>query len=93
MAASIAIILPYLLAYMHNFFVLFQVISAQQLPKPDKEKLSSIVDPLVWVQTYGAPIDNNTKKTHRIDNNGTSEFLFLFLFYSPIVKFGTQRTV
>ncbi|XP_056325158.1 1-phosphatidylinositol 4,5-bisphosphate phosphodiesterase delta-3-A [Danio aesculapii] len=47
-----------------------KVISAQQLPKPDKEKLSSIVDPLVWVQTYGAPIDNSTKKTHRINNNG-----------------------
>ncbi|XP_067286706.1 1-phosphatidylinositol 4,5-bisphosphate phosphodiesterase delta-3-A isoform X2 [Pseudorasbora parva] len=55
----------------HNPTLLtIKVISAQQLPKPDKEKLSSIVDPLVWVQTYGAPIDNNTKKTHRIDNNG-----------------------
>ncbi|XP_048035419.1 1-phosphatidylinositol 4,5-bisphosphate phosphodiesterase delta-3-A isoform X1 [Megalobrama amblycephala] len=55
----------------HNPTLLtIKVISAQQLPKPDKEKLSSIVDPLVWVQTYGVPIDNNTKKTHRIDNNG-----------------------
>ncbi|KAK9965414.1 hypothetical protein ABG768_004507 [Culter alburnus] len=55
----------------HNPTLLtIKVISAQQLPKPDKEKLNSIVDPLVWVQTYGVPIDNNTKKTHRIDNNG-----------------------
>uniref|UniRef100_A0A672QHW8 Phosphoinositide phospholipase C n=1 Tax=Sinocyclocheilus grahami TaxID=75366 RepID=A0A672QHW8_SINGR len=55
----------------HNPTLLtIKVISAQQLPKPDKEKLSSIVDPLVWVQTYGAPIDNNTKKTHHIGNNG-----------------------
>ncbi|XP_039547096.1 1-phosphatidylinositol 4,5-bisphosphate phosphodiesterase delta-3-A isoform X3 [Pimephales promelas] len=55
----------------HNPTLLtIKVISAQQLPKPDKDKLSSIVDPLVWVQTFGAPIDNNAKKTHRIDNNG-----------------------
>ncbi|XP_056627861.1 1-phosphatidylinositol 4,5-bisphosphate phosphodiesterase delta-3-A [Triplophysa dalaica] len=55
----------------HNPMLLtIKVISAQQLPKPDKEKLSSIVDPLVWVEIYGAPIDNNKKKTHRIDNNG-----------------------
>ncbi|XP_056152662.1 1-phosphatidylinositol 4,5-bisphosphate phosphodiesterase delta-3-A [Lampris incognitus] len=47
-----------------------KVISAQQLPKPEWDKPSSIVDPLVWVETHGVPIDNNKKKTHRIDNNG-----------------------
>ncbi|XP_030629435.1 1-phosphatidylinositol 4,5-bisphosphate phosphodiesterase delta-3-A [Chanos chanos] len=47
-----------------------QVISAQQLPKSPVDKPNSIVDPQVWVETYGAPIDNNKKKTHRIDNNG-----------------------
>uniref|UniRef100_A0AAY3ZWW7 Phosphoinositide phospholipase C n=1 Tax=Denticeps clupeoides TaxID=299321 RepID=A0AAY3ZWW7_9TELE len=47
-----------------------KVISGQQLPKPPEDKPSSIVDPMVWVETYGAPIDNNRKKTHRIDNNG-----------------------
>ncbi|KAM6951102.1 1-phosphatidylinositol 4,5-bisphosphate phosphodiesterase delta-3-A-like [Aplochiton taeniatus] len=47
-----------------------QVISAQQLPKPEWDKPSSIVDPYVCVETHGVPIDNNKKKTHRIDNNG-----------------------
>ena len=57
-------------------FIVFQVISAQQLPKPDTEKLNSIVDPMVWVETHGAPIDNNKKKTHQIDNNGTPADLY-----------------
>ena len=48
----------------------FKVISAQQLPKPEWDKPSSIVDPWVWVETHGVPIDNNKEKTHRIDNNG-----------------------
>ncbi|XP_066521065.1 1-phosphatidylinositol 4,5-bisphosphate phosphodiesterase delta-3-A isoform X2 [Hoplias malabaricus] len=63
-----------------------KVISAQQLPKPDTEKLNSIVDPLVWVETHGAPIDNNKKKTHRIDNNGFNprwDCTFKFLLHVP----------
>lgn len=48
----------------------FQVISAQQLPKPEWDKPSSIVDPQVWVEIHGVPIDNNKKKTHHIENNG-----------------------
>ncbi|XP_022621739.1 1-phosphatidylinositol 4,5-bisphosphate phosphodiesterase delta-3-A-like [Seriola dumerili] len=47
-----------------------RVISAQQLPKPDWDKPSSIVDPQVWVEIHGVPIDNNKKKTHHVDNNG-----------------------
>ncbi|XP_070782805.1 1-phosphatidylinositol 4,5-bisphosphate phosphodiesterase delta-3-A-like [Enoplosus armatus] len=47
-----------------------QVISAQQLPKPEWDKPSSIVDPQVWVEIHGVPIDNNKKKTHHVDNNG-----------------------
>nr|XP_046233650.1 1-phosphatidylinositol 4,5-bisphosphate phosphodiesterase delta-3-A-like [Scatophagus argus] len=47
-----------------------RVISAQQLPKPEWDKPSSIVDPQVWVEIHGAPIDNNKKKTHHVDNNG-----------------------
>ncbi|XP_041829188.1 1-phosphatidylinositol 4,5-bisphosphate phosphodiesterase delta-3-A-like [Melanotaenia boesemani] len=47
-----------------------RVISAQQLPKPEWDKPSSIVDPHVWVEIHGVPIDNNKKKTHRVDNNG-----------------------
>ncbi|KAL7869085.1 hypothetical protein AOLI_G00130730 [Acnodon oligacanthus] len=63
-----------------------KVISAQQLPKPDTEKLNSIVDPMVWVETHGAPIDNNKKKTHRIDNNGFNprwDCTFKFLLHVP----------
>uniref|UniRef100_A0A8C4EPC1 Phosphoinositide phospholipase C n=1 Tax=Dicentrarchus labrax TaxID=13489 RepID=A0A8C4EPC1_DICLA len=50
--------------------LLFQVISAQQLPKPEWDKPSSIVDPQVWVEIHGVPIDNIKKKTHHVDNNG-----------------------
>uniref|UniRef100_A0A673LJH9 Phosphoinositide phospholipase C n=1 Tax=Sinocyclocheilus rhinocerous TaxID=307959 RepID=A0A673LJH9_9TELE len=81
----------------HNPTLLtIKVISAQQLPKPDKEKLSSIVDPLVWVQTYGAPIDNNTKKTQRIGNNGFNprwDCTFKFQLHVPelvLVRFKVE---
>ncbi|KAF3691478.1 1-phosphatidylinositol 4,5-bisphosphate phosphodiesterase delta-3-A [Channa argus] len=47
-----------------------RVISAQQLPKPQWDKPRSIVDPQVWVEIYGVPIDNDKKKTHHVDNNG-----------------------
>ncbi|XP_015234819.1 PREDICTED: 1-phosphatidylinositol 4,5-bisphosphate phosphodiesterase delta-3-A-like isoform X1 [Cyprinodon variegatus] len=47
-----------------------RVISAQQLPKPDWDKPSSIVDPQVWVEIHGVPIDNVKKKTNHVDNNG-----------------------
>ncbi|XP_074518599.1 1-phosphatidylinositol 4,5-bisphosphate phosphodiesterase delta-3-A [Halichoeres trimaculatus] len=47
-----------------------KVISAQQLPKPEWDKPSSIVDPQVWVEVHGVPIDNDKKKTHHVDNNG-----------------------
>lgn len=46
------------------------VISAQQLPKVNKEKQTSIVDPLVRVEIYGVPNDNASKETHYIENNG-----------------------
>lgn len=47
-----------------------QVISAQQLPKLNKDKQKSIVDPLVRVELYGVPADNASKETHHISNNG-----------------------
>uniref|UniRef100_A0A673ADQ1 Phosphoinositide phospholipase C n=1 Tax=Sphaeramia orbicularis TaxID=375764 RepID=A0A673ADQ1_9TELE len=47
-----------------------RIISAQQLPKINTEKASSIVDPQVWVEIHGVAIDNARDKTHRIDNNG-----------------------
>ncbi|KAK5855995.1 hypothetical protein PBY51_007623 [Eleginops maclovinus] len=47
-----------------------RIISAQQLPKIDTEKVSAIVDPQVWVEIHGVSIDKSRKKTQRIDNNG-----------------------
>ncbi|XP_068199825.1 1-phosphatidylinositol 4,5-bisphosphate phosphodiesterase delta-1a isoform X1 [Antennarius striatus] len=46
------------------------VISAQQLPKINKDKQKSIVDPLVRVELYGVQADNASKETHHIENNG-----------------------
>lgn len=62
---------PVNVQFMLNSFVFgFQVISAQQLPKPEHDKPTSIVDPQVWVEVHGVPIDNNKKKTHHVNNNG-----------------------
>ncbi|XP_072306989.1 1-phosphatidylinositol 4,5-bisphosphate phosphodiesterase delta-1a isoform X2 [Eucyclogobius newberryi] len=46
------------------------VISGQQLPKINKNKNSSIVDPLVRVEIFGVPADNASKETRYIENNG-----------------------
>nr|XP_023842991.1 1-phosphatidylinositol 4,5-bisphosphate phosphodiesterase delta-1 [Salvelinus alpinus] len=46
------------------------VISAQQLPKLNKDKPKSIVDPLVKVEIYGVPADTCRKETRSIENNG-----------------------
>ncbi|XP_041923464.1 1-phosphatidylinositol 4,5-bisphosphate phosphodiesterase delta-1a isoform X1 [Alosa sapidissima] len=46
------------------------VISAQQLPKLNKDKCKSIVDPLVRVEIIGVPADAATKETHHLNNNG-----------------------
>ncbi|XP_078385985.1 1-phosphatidylinositol 4,5-bisphosphate phosphodiesterase delta-3-like isoform X2 [Cetorhinus maximus] len=46
------------------------IITAQQLPKVNKDKKNSIVDPLVRVEVYGVPDDNATQKTSHIENNG-----------------------
>ncbi|PWA18022.1 1-phosphatidylinositol 4,5-bisphosphate phosphodiesterase delta-1a isoform X1 [Gambusia affinis] len=46
------------------------VISAQQLPKLNKDKEKSIVDPLVIVEIQGVAEDNAKKMTHHIENNG-----------------------
>uniref|UniRef100_A0A674BW76 Phosphoinositide phospholipase C n=1 Tax=Salmo trutta TaxID=8032 RepID=A0A674BW76_SALTR len=51
-----------------NFHVM--VISAQQLPKINKDKCKSIVDPLVKVEIYGVPADTCSKETRSIENNG-----------------------
>ncbi|XP_012671580.2 1-phosphatidylinositol 4,5-bisphosphate phosphodiesterase delta-1a isoform X2 [Clupea harengus] len=46
------------------------VISAQQLPKLNKDKCKSIVDPLVRVEICGVPADAASKETQSIENNG-----------------------
>lgn len=50
--------------------VSFQVISAQQLPKLNKDKPKSIVDPFVKVEIYGVPADQASAQTSYINNNG-----------------------
>ncbi|XP_030077103.1 1-phosphatidylinositol 4,5-bisphosphate phosphodiesterase delta-3 [Microcaecilia unicolor] len=47
-----------------------RVISAQQLPKLNKEKKNSIVDPLVHLEIYGVTMDSAKKHTKYILNNG-----------------------
>ncbi|XP_062841332.1 1-phosphatidylinositol 4,5-bisphosphate phosphodiesterase delta-1a [Trichomycterus rosablanca] len=46
------------------------VISAQQLPKLNKDKPKSIVDPLVKVEIYGIPDDRAAVQTPYITDNG-----------------------
>ncbi|XP_020493766.1 1-phosphatidylinositol 4,5-bisphosphate phosphodiesterase delta-3-A [Labrus bergylta] len=63
-----------------------KVISAQQLPKPEWDKPSSIVDPQVWVEIHGATIDNDKKKTNHVDNNGFNprwDCTFNFTVHAP----------
>ncbi|XP_051894869.1 1-phosphatidylinositol 4,5-bisphosphate phosphodiesterase delta-3-like isoform X2 [Pristis pectinata] len=50
--------------------LIIDVITAQQLPKVNKDKKNSIVDPLVRVEVHGVPEDNATKRTRHIENNG-----------------------
>ncbi|XP_008836447.1 1-phosphatidylinositol 4,5-bisphosphate phosphodiesterase delta-3 isoform X2 [Nannospalax galili] len=47
-----------------------QVLTAQQLPKLNAEKPSSIVDPLVRVEIHGVPADCARKETDYVLNNG-----------------------
>lgn len=59
-----------MIASVHFCLTIQQVISAQQLPKINKEKQKSIVDPLVKVEIHGVQADNASKETHHIENNG-----------------------
>lgn len=47
-----------------------QVLTAQQLPKLNAEKPSSIVDPLVRIEIHGVPTDCARKETTYVLNNG-----------------------
>jgi hypothetical protein len=46
------------------------VISGQQLPKVDKTKETTVVDPLVKVELYGVPEDTKEQETSHVENNG-----------------------
>ncbi|XP_059494821.1 1-phosphatidylinositol 4,5-bisphosphate phosphodiesterase delta-3-like isoform X3 [Stegostoma tigrinum] len=50
--------------------LIIEIITAQQLPKVNKDKKNSIVDPLVRVEVHGVPDDNSMQKTSHIENNG-----------------------
>ncbi|KAI5617178.1 1-phosphatidylinositol 4,5-bisphosphate phosphodiesterase delta-1 isoform X1 [Silurus asotus] len=50
------------------------VISAQQLPKLNKDKPKSIVDPFVKVEIFGVPADQASAQTAHITDNGKSSF-------------------
>ncbi|XP_078119282.1 1-phosphatidylinositol 4,5-bisphosphate phosphodiesterase delta-4-like [Sander vitreus] len=62
-----------------------QVLSGQQLPKVN-QKEGSIVDPLVRVQIFGVPRDQDMKETTYINNNGfnpTWDETFHFVIHTP----------
>lgn len=46
------------------------MISGQQLPKLNKTKEGSIVDPLVKVQIFGVRLDTARQETNYVENNG-----------------------
>uniref|UniRef100_A0A8C6HJL0 Phosphoinositide phospholipase C n=1 Tax=Mus spicilegus TaxID=10103 RepID=A0A8C6HJL0_MUSSI len=51
-----------------------QVISGQQLPKVDKTKETTVVDPLVKVELYGVPEDTKEQETSHVENNGINPY-------------------
>ncbi|XP_026574038.1 1-phosphatidylinositol 4,5-bisphosphate phosphodiesterase delta-3 isoform X2 [Pseudonaja textilis] len=54
----------------HPVVLTIKVITAQQLPKLNKEKSSSIVDPFVRIEIHGIPADCCKKQTEYRLNNG-----------------------
>ncbi|XP_045066361.1 1-phosphatidylinositol 4,5-bisphosphate phosphodiesterase delta-1a isoform X2 [Coregonus clupeaformis] len=63
------------------------VISAQQLPKLNKDKPKSIVDPLVKVEIYGVAADTSSQETYSIENNGFNPMwnqMFLSAGFNPM---------
>ncbi|KAM5324813.1 1-phosphatidylinositol 4,5-bisphosphate phosphodiesterase delta-4 [Glossophaga mutica] len=54
--------------------LLIQVISGQQLPKEDKTKEGSIVDPLVRVEIFGIRPDAARQETSHVENNGFNPY-------------------
>ncbi|XP_063069568.1 1-phosphatidylinositol 4,5-bisphosphate phosphodiesterase delta-4 [Engraulis encrasicolus] len=65
--------------------LIIKVISGQQLPKVNKKE-GSIVDPLVRIEIFGVPQDQNKQETKYIDNNGFNpvwEENLLFTVHTP----------
>ncbi|XP_044532428.1 1-phosphatidylinositol 4,5-bisphosphate phosphodiesterase delta-3 isoform X2 [Gracilinanus agilis] len=54
--------------------LIIKVLTAQQLPKLNREKPTSIVDPLVRVEIYGVPRDCAQKETDYVLNNGFNPY-------------------
>uniref|UniRef100_F7E7T1 Phosphoinositide phospholipase C n=1 Tax=Monodelphis domestica TaxID=13616 RepID=F7E7T1_MONDO len=54
--------------------LIIKVLTAQQLPKLNREKPNSIVDPLVRVEIYGVPRDCAQKETDYVLNNGFNPY-------------------
>ncbi|XP_021520216.1 1-phosphatidylinositol 4,5-bisphosphate phosphodiesterase delta-4 isoform X3 [Meriones unguiculatus] len=54
--------------------LLVQVISGQRLPKVDKTKENSVVDPLVKVEVFGIPEDTAKQETNYVENNGFNPY-------------------
>ncbi|XP_043818533.1 1-phosphatidylinositol 4,5-bisphosphate phosphodiesterase delta-3 isoform X3 [Dromiciops gliroides] len=54
--------------------LIIKVLTAQQLPKLNREKPNSIVDPLVRVEIYGVPRDCAQKETNYVLNNGFNPY-------------------
>ncbi|XP_057681098.1 1-phosphatidylinositol 4,5-bisphosphate phosphodiesterase delta-1a isoform X2 [Corythoichthys intestinalis] len=72
--------------WLRRMILHIMVISAQQLPKLNVEKQKSIVDPLVRVEVHGVQLDNASKETHYITNNGFNPMWnerFQFHIYVP----------
>lgn len=56
-----------------KFVSWLQVISGQRLPKVDKTKETTVVDPLVRVELFGVPEDTKQQETRYVENNGETE--------------------
>ncbi|XP_003785003.1 1-phosphatidylinositol 4,5-bisphosphate phosphodiesterase delta-4 [Otolemur garnettii] len=54
--------------------LLIQIISGQQLPKVNKSKEASVVDPLVKVQIFGVRPDTTQQETNYVSNNGFNPY-------------------
>ncbi|XP_042199296.1 1-phosphatidylinositol 4,5-bisphosphate phosphodiesterase delta-3-like isoform X2 [Callorhinchus milii] len=62
--------------------LVIDVITAQQLPKVNKTKKNSIVDPQVRVEVHGVPEDNASGKTGYVTNNGFNPV------WNEVLRFG-----